>query len=404
MRGSVVNRGKGVWELRISMGYDAKGKQIRKTKRVRATSKRAAERELDKFVWAVEREVQTDEAHKNLTFREFAEIWEARHNDKMAVTTRVTQRSVLYDRMMDVFAGIPLVKITVGMVMSFVETLRKSKSVRGKPLSDTMVHKNYKLLNHMLSKAVDWKILSKNPCDDIPREDRPKPKYHHYPIWQEADLMKFLRVIDALPNSAATIKHKTMFYLSLLTGARKGEVCALTWDDVDWEQKSIHIHKAQKYIDGRHVEISQPKTAESVRTLFVDDHVLELLRQHKELQEQYLRTKGYKNPNQYIFLAIRLRNDEIVPVTASALYTWLLRLCKEHDLPPITVHSLRHMAATYALNHGAALTTVQTMLGHTNIRTTSIYLHALDTQRRETTQILSQHLEELRNTDSLSDQ
>ena len=278
MRGSVVNRGKGVWELRISMGYDANGKQIRKTKRVRVPSKRAAERELEKFVWTKEREVQTDGAHKNLTFREFAEIWEARHNDKMAVTTRITQRSVLYDRMMDVFAGIPLAKITAGMVMTFVETLRKSKSVRGKPLSDTMVHKNYKLLNHMLSKAVDWKILGKNPCDDIPREDRPKPKYHHYPIWQEEDLMKFLRVIDALPNSAATIKHKTMFYLSLLTGARKGEVCALTWDDVDWEQKSIHIHKAQKYIDGRHVEISQPKTAESVRTLFVDDHVLDLLR------------------------------------------------------------------------------------------------------------------------------
>ena len=39
MRGSVVNRGKGIWELRISMGYDANGKQIRKTKRVRATSK-----------------------------------------------------------------------------------------------------------------------------------------------------------------------------------------------------------------------------------------------------------------------------------------------------------------------------------------------------------------------------
>ena len=77
MRGSVVNRGKGVWELRISMGYDANGKQIRKTKRVRATSKCAAERELEKFVWTIEHEAQTDGAHKNLTFREFAEIWEA---------------------------------------------------------------------------------------------------------------------------------------------------------------------------------------------------------------------------------------------------------------------------------------------------------------------------------------
>ena len=399
MKGSVINRGKGVWELRLSMGYDANGKQLRKTKRVKATSKRAAEKKLEEFVWAVEREVQADEAHKNITFQEYARIWEARHNDKMALTTRMSQHSVLHDRMMDTFAGIPLAKITAGIVMTFVETLRKSKTRQGTILSDTMVHKNFKLLNHMLAKAVEWKILSKNPCDDIPREDRPKPKYHHYPIWQEADLMKFLRVVDALPNSPKNIKHKTMFYLSLLTGARKGEVSALTWDDVDWEQKSVHIRKAQKYIDGRHVEISKPKTAESVRTLFVDDHVLDLLRQHKALQEEYLRVKGYENPNQYIFLAIRLRNEEIVPVTASSLYAWLLRLSKEHDLPPITVHSLRHMAATYALNHGAALTTVQTMLGHTNIRTTSIYLHALDAQRRETTQILSQHLEKLRNAD-----
>ena len=65
-------------------------------------------------------------------------------------------------------------------------------------------------------------------------------------------------------------------------------------------------------------------------------------------------------------------------------------------MPHITVHSLRHMAATYALNHGAALTTVQSMLGHTNIRTTSIYLHPLDKQKRETAQIMSSRLQALR--------
>jgi len=57
------------------------------------------------------------------------------------------------------------------------------------------------------------------------------------------------------------------------------------------------------------------------------------------------------------------------------------------------------MAATYALNHGAALTTVQSMLGHTNIRTTSIYLHPLEFQKKETAQIMSNHLQSLRNKD-----
>jgi len=66
-------------------------------------------------------------------------------------------------------------------------------------------------------------------------------------------------------------------------------------------------------------------------------------------------------------------------------------------LPPITVHSLRHMAATYALNNGAALTTVQSMLGHQSIRTTSIYLHPLDRERQITAQVLSEQLNHLRN-------
>lgn len=67
-------------------------------------------------------------SHKNLTFREFAEIWEARYNDKMVIATRMSQHFVLHDRMMDAFVGIPLNKITAGIVMSFVEILRNRKT------------------------------------------------------------------------------------------------------------------------------------------------------------------------------------------------------------------------------------------------------------------------------------
>lgn len=98
-----------------------------------------------------------------------------------------------------------------------------------------------------------------------------------------------------------------MFYLDLLTGARKSELIALTWEDIDWKNSMIHINKAQKYVNSQNVEISAPKTSESVRSLYVDAYVLDLLRQHRENQLKYLRNKGYENPHGYIFLAIRLR-------------------------------------------------------------------------------------------------
>lgn len=171
---------------------------------------------------------------------------------------------------------------------------------------------------------------------------------------------------------------------------------AITWNDICWNENTIQITKSAKYIDSKHVEVSKPKTTESIRSVYLDDYTIALLQQHKAYQDEYLKKNQYKNPHGFVFLATRRRNGELVPVTPSCLYAWLNKLSAENNLPHITVHSLRHMAATYALNRGASLTTVQAMLGHTNIRTTSIYLHSLNSQRKETTAALSAHLQKLR--------
>ena len=398
MAGTVINRGNNKWELRISLGYDAQGKQIRKSKRVTATSMRAAKKALDEFYLEVTTTPQGNE--EQMLFQDFVKVWDTRHNANKAISTRSMQIDMLNGRIMDEFCDMKLCDISGEHIRRFVEKLRVEKNPRARTedgkLSATMVHKHFKIIKHIFNKAVDWKYLGKNPCNDIPRGEWPKPDYHHYPVWEEEDLQRFLQIVEELPNYPHNLKHKVMFYLALLTGARKSELIALTWEDIDWKNSMIHINKAQKYVNSQNVEISAPKTSESVRSLYVDAYVLDLLRQHRENQLKYLRNKGYENPHGYIFLAIRLRNGELVPEAPNSFAGWLKRLARAHGLPCITVHSLRHMAATYALNQGAALTTVQSMLGHTNIRTTSIYLHPLDKQKRETAQIMSNHLHELR--------
>ena len=170
----------------------------------------------------------------------------------------------------------------------------------------------------------------------------------------------------------------------------------MTWEDVDWKNNAISINKAYKYINSKNAEISETKTRESNRVVYVDDYVMELLRKHREMQIEYLLEHRLGNEHGYVFLASKLRNGKVCPVTPNCLYIWLKGMCKKHNLPHITVHSLRHMAATYALNNGATLTTVKAMLGHTDIRTTAIYLHSLDKQRRETASILSKCFKSMR--------
>lgn len=400
MAGTVINRGNNRWELRIPMGYDKDGKQKRITKRVEATSRRMALKKLDEFYYATI--TQPKETPKSdMTFGEFAKIWDVRHNQRLALTTRTIQKHLLENRIMDAFRGMPLKDMTADRILRFIDELRapnqnRRRKAEGGQLSDTQVHKHFKLINHILGKAVEWKFLLSNPCAEIPKSEWPKPDYHHYPVWQEEDLQKFVQALDELPDTARNIKHKAMFYVALMSGTRSGELTSLTWEDIDWQEKSIRINKAQKYVNARTVEISAPKTRESNRILYVDDYVMDLLSKHKQYQDEYLRSKGYENPYGYVFLAVHLRNDEIVPVSPNGLYMWLKKMCKDLGLPHIAVHSLRAMAATYALNQGAALTTVQNMLGHTNIRTTSIYLHPLDAQKRQAAQALSDHFKNLR--------
>lgn len=184
------------------------------------------------------------------------------------------QHDLLHARIMDEFKGMRLSDITGEHIRHFIDKLRfdvvvPNARIENGKLSASSIHKHFKLLNHLLSKAVDWRFLSKNPCTDIPHDEWPKPDYHHYPVWEEDDLKKFLQIIEELPNYPHNLKHKTMFYLALLTGARKSELIALTWEDIDWKNNLIHINKAQKYVNSRQVEISAPKTKEYVRSVYM---------------------------------------------------------------------------------------------------------------------------------------
>ena len=215
MAGTVINRGNNKWELRISLGYDAQGKQIRRSKRVTATSMRAAKKALDEFYLEITAMPQGGE--EKMLFEDFVALWDKRHNVKKAISTRMMQMGMINGRIMDAFHGQRLGDITGEQIRRFVDRLKydvrtpQARTEDGR-LSETMVHKHFRLVKHLFNKAVDWKYLSRNPCEDIPRDEWPKPNYHHYPVWEEEDLRKFLLIVEELPNYPRNLKHQNNLY------------------------------------------------------------------------------------------------------------------------------------------------------------------------------------------------
>lgn len=400
MAGTIVDLGNNKWELRVSLGYDTKGKQVRKTKRISARSKTAAQKELAKFyVEVTNRPVIKGD---KITFGNFVDLWIERHASKLSNTTYNRNIALLNTRILPAFERKNIDRISDMDILRFVETLKKvGMRMDGKddiPLSAASVKMHYKLLRSILNKAVQWKYLSQNPCELITKEDIPKAKYRRLPIWQEEDLRRFLKLVEELDDSPLHTKYKLIVSISSLTGMRRGEFMALTWDCIDFANKRILVNKACEIIPYKPVGVKLPKTAESIRWLGIDDYIIELLKKHKYYQEQYLEDKKYTNPRQFVFIERVHTSDtrEVRQAFPTCFSSWLRKFSEKHELPKITVHSFRHMAGTYALAYGVPLTTVQHMLGHTDIKTTSIYLHDLEAKNKEATEVLSARFKEFR--------
>lgn len=155
--------------------------------------------------------------------------------------------------------------------------------------------------------------------------------------------------------------------LCLSTGMRIGELCALTWQDIDLAKRVINISKTIERIyiidgDRRHTELitSTPKTQNSRREVPLSTELYKLL----------VPLLKVVNHNFYI-----LTNDS-KPTEPRTYRNYYTRLLKQLDIPVIKFHGLRHSFATRCIESNCDYKTVSVILGHANIGTTlNLYVH-----------------------------
>lgn len=386
------------WRLFVHNGFRADGKPNRATKTVGPCSSAQADRELQKFYLEFSRKPPVQSSR--VTFEAFVDIWRDRHEKHMSPNTRSSGgRSAVNTRLIPYFGAIRLSKITADHIIEYFDNLRADRERldgREGELSNGTIFDIYKQFRSIMNKAVEWGYISSNPCNDIPRDKRPKAIYKVKPIFEDSELSKFLTVLFGLKETATNIKNMLFFYLSLIDGCRSGEHIALTWNDINFSTKKLSISKDVYEIDGHTYIKNSTKNGES-RIVYCDDLCIELFQKHQKLQEEYLKKKGYSNPGNFIFIKRITVDDSPIaePAGRSSFYHWLTAFLKRNNLPHIDVHTFRRMAASYSVNNLVPLTTVQQMLGHKSLSTTMIYLRSLTSNRVGGVQTLSdayQHL------------
>lgn len=158
------------------------------------------------------------------------------------------------------------------------------------------------------------------------------------------------------------------YYLELTTGMRLGEICALEWNDLNLENKTITINKAVQKIKGE-IKINTPKTKSSVRTIRLCDECIRLL---SELKANQIPKSKYIFPSS-VTGGIK---------DTSAVTRRLHRIQDRAGVPRIRFHDLRHSFATLSLEQGMDIKTVSHMLGHTDAGfTMNTYMHVTDSMQ-----------------------
>lgn len=227
--------------------------------------------------------------------------------------------------------------------------------------SSSKIRKLNKLLYQFFKYAIFEGYIYRNPAENITIPKLEKEKTH------KEDLLEYFTE-DEVKDIIKKIKGydiELLVLFALGTGLRQGELLALRYSDIDYENKQLKVSRTVKinYIFDennnkyRQQIFSEPKTKNSIRIVDIPSSLFELLPKNSS--------------DDLIF------TDHGKIWEARKVYRHWNSFLKENNLSIKTFHSLRHTYATLLLSKGVELITVSKLLGHSSIQITEIYSHVI---------------------------
>lgn len=189
---------------------------------------------------------------------------------------------------------------------------------------------------------------------------------------EEKDVVRLLEALQDAPTQYSVITQ-----LALLTGARRGEICALRWSDIDMDAGTISIERTLQHIPGKGTVFNPPKTKRSRRCVKVGSDCVQLLQEYRQHQKAERFKIGSEWVRRVEIEGKRVENDLLftkwngAPMDPDDVTTWFGRFLAAHDLPAVHFHSLRHTNASLLIAAHVPVTTVSGRLGHAKTSTTT---------------------------------
>jgi len=354
-RGYIRQRGKGLYNVAVSLGKDLKTKRYRyQWTTVRGTEK-DAKRKLTELLHQADTGVLIQSGKIRLEL--FLQDWL-----KDYVLPNLSPRTAEgYEHICRHHFIPSLGNVTLnGLKPEHLQHFYSEKLSNG--LSAQTVRHHHTCLHKALQTAVEWGLLARNPADAV---RPPRAQGIEMQTWDSDEITTFLEAARQTPYFA-------LYHTALFTGMRRSELLALRWCDLDLLLCKIYVTRSLHVLIGGKVIIRQPKTAKGKRMIDLSPLATSVLREHREKQQL-----------DRAMLGVPLKDDDLVfsdlegkPLLPNTVTHNWIKLVRRTGLKPIRLHDARHSHASLMLKQGTHPKVVQERLGHASIQVTlDIYSH-----------------------------
>ncbi len=279
-------------------------------------------------------------------------------------TTYVQYRSAIKKHLIPAIGHISLQKLTAQRVQAlYAQKLDEGLSPRSVGIIHAVLHSS-------LENAVKWNLVSRNVTSMV---SVPRTTSHEVTALNSEQAQKLLEASRGHHLEALVL-------LAITTGMRRGELLALRWSDIDFENSILFVKRSVNRIPSQGYVENDPKTRTSKRKIMLPNVAKDVLKEHRERQGLVRVKTGEKWRDMDLVFCNHLGGY----LHTSHVLTAFHKLVEDAGLPPIRFHDLRHSAATILLVKGVHPKVVQELLGHSSIvMTMDTYSHVLPSMQRE---------------------
>ena len=304
-------------------------------------------------------------------FADFCTIYLAAKKENISSTTYLLYETAIQRILIPRLGHLHLDEIKpyhVQELINFLATPSGRVDKKGEKLAPATIRRYLTILQSIMTMAWKQEYINSNPADTR-RLEISKIVTPEVEAFSNEEIAEILKMAQLEP-----IHIHAVIATAIYTGARRGEIAGLKWEDIDFEKRTMYIRRSVVKLAQQEPEIKLPKTISSIRQIAIPQALCDILQELKKEQDRKKALLGEKWHEEG-FLFTDWCGHVMHPHTPTKQFDKFL---KKYGFRHLKFHGLRHSSATYLLSNGCDIKTVSKRLGHTSIDTTNIYVHALE--------------------------